>query len=800
MSVSSVGLKVTCPSPSDDLGLVERDRGAVLRRRRADRELADEVVAQVDADRRVRRHDRALLGAEVLHLLGLRLLRSAGSTCRRCRSRSRSSTAIAKRVPPTIATRPGCRNSGGLLAAGSAAGPSGFAGRSGTDRHGIAAPARLAPSRAVAAPVRARGRWHVCSGAADPDNPAGTLVGMAGSTVADLVGRVLAGRYRLLGAIGSGASGRVYVADDVRLRRRVAVKVLARRARGRLRLPASLPLRGAARGVAAPPERDGGLRLGRGRRAVHGARAARGRLAAQHARRREPAVARAGRARRRSGRRRARLRARPRAGAPRHQAREPALRRARHRARRRLRARRARSPRRAGPSPPARSSAPRATPRPSRASGAPLDGRVRPLRARARDGGVGHRLRAARRRHAARHDRVAPGARDHRRSRARRARAGPRPRVQRRSRRRGTRRADAMRDRDRRGGRAHAAARARSCSPGLGAVGEDPHPTQVVRPGPRAVAVRPGPARGPRRPPTRPASVARVAAQLPVGRAVPARRRDHRADRGGGVRAGPAERRADDDRPAARRPVALERPEQTALDSNLLVDWTYRKSRRPSGHGDRPGPGARWLPRRADVGPPRPVEGPDAGAAPRARGARPRTPRRRRSRRSSRCRSSTNVRQDRAEGDASSARSRPVRAAPDSTVQLVVSTGPPLVVVPEVSGRSYDAAVARLARAAGSSVDARRRLQRHGSGRTASSAPIPRRVRRRRRARRSRCTSARAPTSWSSPTSRAGPSRSRPTLSAAAGVEIQASRRHREGSPGAGPGPAGRAARSSAAR
>ncbi len=49
---------------------------------------------------------------------------------------------------------------------------------------------------------------------------------MAGSTVADLVGRVLAGRYRLLGPIGSGASGRVYVADDVRLRRRVAVKVL----------------------------------------------------------------------------------------------------------------------------------------------------------------------------------------------------------------------------------------------------------------------------------------------------------------------------------------------------------------------------------------------------------------------------------------------------------------------------------------------------------------------------------------------------------------------------------------------
>ncbi|MBK5288681.1 MAG: PASTA domain-containing protein [Acidimicrobiia bacterium] len=49
---------------------------------------------------------------------------------------------------------------------------------------------------------------------------------MAGVVTADLVGRVLAGRYRLLAAIGSGASGRVYVADDIRLRRRVAVKVL----------------------------------------------------------------------------------------------------------------------------------------------------------------------------------------------------------------------------------------------------------------------------------------------------------------------------------------------------------------------------------------------------------------------------------------------------------------------------------------------------------------------------------------------------------------------------------------------
>ena len=42
----------------------------------------------------------------------------------------------------------------------------------------------------------------------------------------DLAGRVLAGRYRLLAPVGTGASGRVYLADDVRLRRRVAVKVL----------------------------------------------------------------------------------------------------------------------------------------------------------------------------------------------------------------------------------------------------------------------------------------------------------------------------------------------------------------------------------------------------------------------------------------------------------------------------------------------------------------------------------------------------------------------------------------------
>ncbi|QGG94630.1 protein kinase domain-containing protein [Actinomarinicola tropica] len=49
---------------------------------------------------------------------------------------------------------------------------------------------------------------------------------MALSRMSDLIGRVLDGRYRLVAPIGTGASGRVFLADDVRLRRRVAVKVL----------------------------------------------------------------------------------------------------------------------------------------------------------------------------------------------------------------------------------------------------------------------------------------------------------------------------------------------------------------------------------------------------------------------------------------------------------------------------------------------------------------------------------------------------------------------------------------------
>src|ERR1700682_4434509 len=49
---------------------------------------------------------------------------------------------------------------------------------------------------------------------------------MATSRMAGQIGRVVGGRYRLLAPLGTGASADVFVADDVTLRRRVALKVL----------------------------------------------------------------------------------------------------------------------------------------------------------------------------------------------------------------------------------------------------------------------------------------------------------------------------------------------------------------------------------------------------------------------------------------------------------------------------------------------------------------------------------------------------------------------------------------------
>ena len=44
--------------------------------------------------------------------------------------------------------------------------------------------------------------------------------------ISDSIGRVLGKRYRLVSALGTGASAHVFLAEDVSLQRRVAVKVL----------------------------------------------------------------------------------------------------------------------------------------------------------------------------------------------------------------------------------------------------------------------------------------------------------------------------------------------------------------------------------------------------------------------------------------------------------------------------------------------------------------------------------------------------------------------------------------------
>jgi serine/threonine-protein kinase len=49
---------------------------------------------------------------------------------------------------------------------------------------------------------------------------------VASARLLDQIGRVLGGRYRVLAPIGTGASAHVFLADDVTLRRRVAVKIL----------------------------------------------------------------------------------------------------------------------------------------------------------------------------------------------------------------------------------------------------------------------------------------------------------------------------------------------------------------------------------------------------------------------------------------------------------------------------------------------------------------------------------------------------------------------------------------------
>ena len=225
----------------------------------------------------------------------------------------------------------------------------------------------------------------------------------------DQVGRVLSGRYRLIAPIGAGASAQVFLADDTRLRRRVAVKLLHAALADDEALPAPLPGRGPGRRRPQPPQHRRRLRLGRGRGHARtsspstSAAAACGACStAGHRLTAEP-----GPARRARGHPGARPRPPPGLRAPRHQARQPPLRRGRPAAHRRLRPgpgpgrggvdRAGRRRRRHRPLRLARAGPGRAGRRPGR--------RLLP-RPRARRGG--HRPGAVRRRH---HDRHAHGPR-----------------------------------------------------------------------------------------------------------------------------------------------------------------------------------------------------------------------------------------------------------------------------------------------------------------------------------------------------------------------------------------------------
>lgn len=77
------------------------------------------------------------------------------------------------------------------------------------------------------APNGSRGRWRSGRAGVTESGTANNYPrGVSISRASDRVGQVLGGRYRLLAPIGTGASATVYLADDVVLRRRVAVKVL----------------------------------------------------------------------------------------------------------------------------------------------------------------------------------------------------------------------------------------------------------------------------------------------------------------------------------------------------------------------------------------------------------------------------------------------------------------------------------------------------------------------------------------------------------------------------------------------
>ena len=146
-------------------------------------------------------------------------------------------------------------------------------------------------------------------------------------SITDSIGRVLGDRYRLVTALGTGASAHVYLADDVSLHRGWPSRCSTRP------WPAtppssSVPGRGPGGGRPQPPQHPPGLRLGRGgRRAVPGAGVPGRRQPPPGLRHRGPALAGAGGPGRAGGDRRARLRPPAGTGPPGHQAGQPALRR-----------------------------------------------------------------------------------------------------------------------------------------------------------------------------------------------------------------------------------------------------------------------------------------------------------------------------------------------------------------------------------------------------------------------------------------------------------------------------------------
>ena len=153
-------------------------------------------------------------------------------------------------------------------------------------------PARLRLPGSARSDRADRAAWASASPARTP----GSLRRVATSRIADSVGRVLGDRYRLTRPLGVGASAHVYVAEDVSLRRRVAIKVLhpalagdeafLRRFRAEARVVAALR----------HPNILPGLRLGRGRRgALSGHGAAGGRQPAGPAGPGPSALARPGR-------------------------------------------------------------------------------------------------------------------------------------------------------------------------------------------------------------------------------------------------------------------------------------------------------------------------------------------------------------------------------------------------------------------------------------------------------------------------------------------------------------------------